>query len=103
MYRITITDAAPTNRSQIELSCSIEHSDDGTTWSPLAGAPTTLPLPLSAVIAALKSSPLEAEKRAALTELIRTEARSLPALQGAVAIQALEDLIPGGWPAIVNL
>ena len=103
MYRITITAAQPTAKEQIELSCSIEESDDGTTWTALAGAPTTLLLPLSAVRDALRSNPLDADKRAALLELIRTETRALSILAGAVAVEAIEDLLPAGWPVTVAL
>jgi len=103
MYRITVTDAHPTAHDRIEFSCSIETSDDGTNWTPLAGAPTTLPLPLSAVCDVLRSDRTDTEKRAALLELFRTQARSLPAVQGAAAIEALEDLLPAGWPVTVNL
>ena len=103
MYRITITAAQPTNRDRIELLCSFEQSDDGQVWAPLAGAPTTLSLSLSVVIGALRAAGDDADKRAALLELVRTEARSLQALQGAVAIEALEGLLPAGWPITVAL
>ena len=103
MYRITVTDAQPTAHDRIEFSCSIETSDDGTNWTPLAGAPTTLPLPLSAVRDALRSNVLDTDKRAALLELIRTEARSLNMIIEAAAIEAIEDLLPAGWPVTVDL
>ena len=66
MYHIIVTGAQPTNREQIALSCEIEQSDDGVNWTPLEGAPTTLTLPLAAVIGTLRDAITEAAKRTAL-------------------------------------
>ena len=103
MYRVTITGAEPTEKEQILLACAIERSADGETWSVLEGAPTSLVLSLSSVRGALRAPGGEEGQRAALLELVRTTARALPALYGAVAVAAIEELLPQGWPVTVPL
>ena len=103
MYRITITDAQATDKEQINLHCTIQQSADGETWTDLEGAPTALFLPLSSVRGALRAPGGKPEQRAALQELIRTTARALPALYGAVAVEAIEELLPHGWPVTLPL
>jgi hypothetical protein len=103
MYRITITEAHPTNKEHILLSCIFEHSADGEVWELLEGAPEAMALPLSAVRGILRAPGGDAEKRIALQEAVRTTARSLPVVRGAAAIESIESLLLGGWPAIVRL
>ena len=103
MYRITITGASPTPKEEIALICTIQQSEDGETWTALEGAPASMELPLSAVRGALRAPGGEAEQRAELQELIRTTARSLPILIGAVAVKQLEALLPAGWPVTVQV
>ena len=102
MYRVTVTAASPNEREEILLACTFQTSDDGENWTALEGAPSSIALPLSSVRGALRL-PTDAEQRAALQELIRTTARALSALKGAVAIERIEDLLPTGWPVAIDL
>ena len=103
MYRVTVTGAESTGRERVKLLCTFQESEDGETWVELEGAPGEMLLSLSAVRGALGSAGGEAEKRAALLELVRTAARSLPALVESVAVEGIEDLLPSGWPVTVAL
>ena len=103
MYRIIATGARPTAKDRIVLDCSFQTSQDGETWAAIEGAPATLELSLSAVRGALRSPGGEPEQRTALQELIRTTARSLPILAGAVAVEQISDLLPSGWPVTIRV
>lgn len=103
MYRIIVTGARSTDKEQVLLDCAIQRSADGQSWSDLEGAPSALALPLSALRGALRGAGGEAARREALQALIRSTARALPALYGAVAVEAIEGLLPEGWPVTVGL
>jgi hypothetical protein len=102
-YRTVITGAQPTDGEHIRLDCYIQKSADNENWSSLEGSPDHLLISLGALRGVLRTTGGPPEKRAALQELIRGHVRALPALYGAIAVEAIEALLPAGWPVTIPI
>jgi hypothetical protein len=103
-YRITVTDAQPTDQDHIKLVCSIQKENDLGGWDDLQGGPSSIYLQTAEALTVLRRQDLtDAQQRAALLEQFRSQARALPILAGDLVVDLVEGLLPGGWPVTVNL
>ena len=101
-YRITITDAAPTDEGLIRFACAIETDVSGT-WQPLPAAPAYIQIKAQDVLAVIRRPIADTEKRAELLAVLKTHMRGLPILIAAVTIDQVHTLLPSGWPITVEL
>jgi len=102
-YRITLTNATTTRDDHISFPCSIEKETAPDVWTPVDNAPAAILVPARNILGILRRDVDDTTKRQELLLLIKHHTRSLDPIIGDAAIDALEALLPTGWPVTVEL
>jgi hypothetical protein len=101
-YRVTVTDTTPTDRGTIRFVCVVETDATGT-WQPLQDAPAYIDIHAEQLLAVLRRSASDADKRTELQAIFRAHTRSLPLLIAAATVDQIDELLVSGWPITINL
>ena len=102
-YRVRVESGEPAANKDIHLDVFVEKETTPDVWDLIPGGHRTLVLSGAAVLAITEGAGTDGQKLAALSALFKQEVASWGIDESDDAYNQLYDLLPGGWPVMVDL
>lgn len=101
-YRLHIAGAVAAANKQIDMEIEVQ-SDASGSWVTIPSGSRNFLLSATKVVAITDGVGTDAEKRSALTDLLKKDVVAWGLVQSDYALAQIEALLPGGWPVNITI